>query len=66
MLFTYDYITLKLVIDIFIKCSVKLNSLSLKAFISEIIEIRVVDDNDMLTMIFENIEVMNALCFVYY
>lgn len=53
MLFTYDYMTLKLTIDIFIKCSVKLNSLSLKAFISEIIEIRGVDDNNMLMMIFE-------------
>ncbi len=53
MLSMYDYITSKLVIDIFIECSVKLNDLSLEAFILKIIEIKVVDDDDMLTMICE-------------
>jgi len=53
MLFMYDYMTSKLVINIFIECLVKLNSLSLEAFISEIIEIRVVDNDNILMMICE-------------
>ncbi len=53
MLSMYGHMASKLVIDISIGCSVKLNSLSLEAFISGIIGIRVVDDDDMLAMICE-------------